>query len=152
MDSALKNLIRVGIVSSTNPAACSARVAFEDKAAMVSFDLPILVRGSLQTKDYWMPGPGEQVVCLFLPSGSAQGFIIGSLYSKKDQPPVTDASKRHISFPDGTTIEYDQDTHTMIINAVGPVNITAPKGITLSATDPAGTGVQITGKNASESW
>ena len=191
MDPILKNLIRVGIVSSTNPEKCTARVAFEDKSSMVSFDLPILVRGSLQTKDYWMPDPGEQVLCLFLPSGNAQGFIVGSPYSQKDKPPVSDGNKRHIKFSDGTTIEYNQATHTSIIDAVGPViikgatsiainaaesvnittlgnaqvqgqninvtadnilNISAPKGITISATDITGTGVQIAGKSASGSW
>lgn len=123
MDPILKNLVRVGIVSSTNPAAGTARVAFEDKANVVSYDLPVLVRGSLQTKDYWMPDPGEQVVCLFLPSGNAQGFIIGSIYSAKDKPPVSNQNKRHIAFPDGTTIEYDRVTHSLLINAVGPVEV-----------------------------
>ncbi|TEB13358.1 phage baseplate assembly protein V [Pelotomaculum propionicicum] len=191
MDPLLKNLIRVGIISSTSPENCTARVAFEDRAAMVSFDLPVLVRGSLQNKDYWMPEPGEQVVCLFLPSGVAQGFILGSVYSSKDNPPVTDGNKRHIKFADGTTIEYDRTTHTLAIDAKGPIKlittgpveidaaqdviinatgaaavtadiatitadktitISAPKGISISATDPTGTGVQITGKSASGSW
>lgn len=123
MDPLLKNLIRVGIISSTNPENCTARVAFEDRAAMVSYDLPVLVRGSLQNKDYWMPDPGEQVVCLFLPSGAAQGFILGSLYSAKDTPPVADGNKRHIAFSDGTTIEYDRATHILTINSIGQVNV-----------------------------
>jgi phage baseplate assembly protein V len=117
MDSVLKNLIRVGRISSTDPTACTARVAFEDKSNMVSYELPILVKGSLQNKDYWMPVPGEQVVCLFLPSGNAQGFILGAFYSKKDQPPVVDGNKRHISFSDGGYIEYDSSTNTLTISA-----------------------------------
>jgi len=129
MDPILKNLIRVGIVSSINPAKCTARVAFEDRSSVVSFDLPILVRGSFQNKDYWMPDPGEQVVCLFLPSGNAQGFILGSLYSEKDSTPVTDGNKRHVAFSDGTKIEYDRETHTLTIDAAGPVNIVAADNI-----------------------
>lgn len=168
MDPILKNLLRVGIVSSVSPENCTARVAFKDKASTVSYDLPILVRGSFQVKDYWLPDPGEQVLCLFLPSGNAQGFILGSLYSKTDVPPVADANKRHISFPDGTTLEYDRATHTLKVDATGPINIvtaqdvtitadnvlsiTAPKGITISATDGDGAGVQINGRLTSESW
>ena len=168
MDPVIKNMVRVGIISSVNPDTCTARVAFKDKAATVSYDLPILVRGSFQVKDYWLPDPGEQVLCTFLPSGNAQGFILGSLYSKTDTPPVVDANKRHISFPDGTTLEYDRATHTLKVDATGPINIitvqdvtitadnvlsiTAPKGITISATDRDGAGVQINGRLTSESW
>lgn len=124
-----KNLIRVGRVSSINPAACSARVAFEDKSNVVSYDLPILVRGSLDNKDYWMPQPNEQVVCMFLPSGNAQGFILGSFYSEKDLPPVASQDKHHMAYSDGTTLEYDTNTHTLTINAIGAINIIASGSI-----------------------
>ena len=42
----IKNLIREGIVSSTNPQNCTVRVVFGDKDDGVSADLPVLVRGS----------------------------------------------------------------------------------------------------------
>ena len=133
LDSVLKNLIRVGIVSSASPEACTARVAFGDRSSIVSYDLPVLVRGALQNKDYWLPDPGEQVVCLFLPSGNAQGFILGSLYSAKDAPPVSSRDKRHIKFSDGTTVEYDRGTHTMSIDAKGPINIIATGPVNLTS-------------------
>jgi phage baseplate assembly protein V len=144
-------LVRVGKISATNPAACTARVTFGDRSDTVSYDLPIIVRGSLQNQDYWMPVPGEQVVCLFLPSGN-RGFILGSIYSEVDKPPVTDSNKRLLSFSDGTVLEYDAVTHTLTIDAAEKITITAPKGITLSASDPTGTGVQINGKTNTESW
>ena len=133
MDPIFKNLIRVGIVSSTDPVKVTAKVAFTDKSAMVSYDLPILVRGSLKNKDYWMPDPDEQVVCLFLPSGNAQGFILGSLYSEKDKPPVTDGNKRHIKFSDGTIIEYDGATHTLTIDAKGSINVVTTGAVEIAA-------------------
>jgi len=131
-DPVLKNLIRVGIVSSTSPEACTARVAFGDRSSIVSYDLPVLVRGALQNKDYWMPDSGEQVVCVFLPSGNAQGFILGSLYSAKDAPPVSNSDKRHIKFSDGTAVEYDRVTHTMTIDAKGPINIIATGNVNVT--------------------
>ncbi len=115
--------LRVGIVSSVNLNNCTARVSFPDRANVVSNELPILVRGSLQNKDYWLPHPGEQVVCIFLPTGNAQGFVIGSIYSKKDAPPVANANKRHITFSDGTSVEYDSSTHTLTIDAKGIVKV-----------------------------
>jgi phage baseplate assembly protein V len=120
----MNELIRVGRISSIAPDKCAARVTFADKAEVVSFDLPILVRGSLETKDYWMPVVKEQVVCLFLPNGNANGFILGSFYSSQ-APPVTDEKKRHIAFPDGTHIEYDMTLHKMTIHAAGEIHIEA---------------------------
>lgn len=132
MEPLVKNLIRVGRVSSVNPASCTARVAFEDKSKTVSYDLPILVRGSLGAKDYWMPVPGEQVVCLYLPSGNTRGFILGSVYSEKNMPPVADGNKRYLSFTDGTVLEYDVGTHTLTIDTSGPVNIVASGGVNVT--------------------
>lgn len=137
MDPILKNIMRVGTVSSVDPGKCTARVTFADKAEVVSFDLPVLVRGSLQNKDYWLPDPGEQVVCLFLPSGNAQGFIIGSLYSEKDVPPVGDQNKRHIKFSDGSFIEYDRSEHKLVIDIKGSVEIVATGPVEVVTSDVA---------------
>lgn len=124
-------LIRVGIVSSVNPAMCAARVAFEDQGKSVSPELPILARGSLGTKDYWMPEPGEQVWCLYNPAGNADGIILGSVYSLADPPPVTDAAKRHLQFKDGSKIEYDSNTHTLLLDIKGPAKIIAKQAVDL---------------------
>lgn len=156
MNNILKNIVQIGIVSSVNPKNCTARVHNE----ITSGELSVLVRGSFSAKDYWMPTPGEQVLCIMMPNGNTQGFIVGAFYSDADKPPVTDANKRHVKFPDGTSVEYDLSTKTMSIDTKGPVNVTttevisltAPKGITLTASDSSGTGVSIQGKSLSESW
>lgn len=131
MDSIIKNLIRVGIVSSVDAAACTVRVAFSDKENMVSYDLPVLQNNTLNNKSYHLPDAGEQVVCLFLPNGLAQGFVIGSIYSAQDVPPVNSADKWHVKFADGTTIEYDREEHTLAIDAKGPITIKAAGNITV---------------------
>ncbi|MDD4599616.1 hypothetical protein SDC9_04134 [bioreactor metagenome] len=128
MSNVLKNIVRVGRVSSIDPERATVRVAFEDKSGLVSYDLPVLVQQTLKNKDYCMPDPGEHVVCLFLPNGIAQGFCLGAFYSATDTPPVSNAKKRHVSFEDGTTIEYDRETSTLTINTVGAVNITGATG------------------------
>lgn len=82
----IKSLIRVGSVSSVNPANGTARVAFEANDDNVTYELPVLTRGSKANKDYWIPDIDEQVVCLFLPNtsgrGVCQGFILGTFYSR----------------------------------------------------------------------
>jgi phage baseplate assembly protein V len=118
----MKKLIDVGRVSAVYPDRCTARVYFEDRDT-VTRELHIGVRGSLNTKDYWMPEPGEAVVCVFLPN-STEGFILCTYYGE-DKPPVKERNKRHLSFEDGTTIEYDTKTHTLSIQCTGSIHIKA---------------------------
>ena len=77
---ALKNLIRDGIVSSTDPSNMTVRVTFPDRDDLVSYPLEVLSHGSQDNKHYWMPGVGEQVLCLFLPQNNnlSQGYILGT--------------------------------------------------------------------------
>ena len=125
----IKNLIRIGTVSAVNGALCSARVAFEDKDNMVSAELPIITIGSRQTKAYWLPEVGTQVLCIFQPnasgSGISKGFIIGAFYSTQDAPVESDASVRSITFADGSFIRYkDGDIE---INAKGKLVLKGSK-------------------------
>lgn len=117
----IKNLIRIGTVSAVNGASCSARVAFEDKDNMVSAELPIITIGSRQTKAYWLPEVGTQVLCIFQPnasgSGISKGFVIGAFYSLADMPVESNPNVRSITFADGSFIRYkDGDIE---INAKG---------------------------------
>lgn len=124
MDPLLKKMVREGEISAIFPEKGTVRVKFDDDGT-VSYELPIIFRGVIGTKDYWMPDIGEQVVCLFLPNGNARGFVIGAVYSNVNPPPVTDKNKRHVSFEDGTTIEYDTSTSTLTVDSAGPINIKA---------------------------
>lgn len=61
----IKRLIRVGTVSSVNAPAGTVRVAFAAQDEMVTYELPVITRGSKGNKDYWLPDVDEQVLCLF---------------------------------------------------------------------------------------
>lgn len=115
-------LIDVGHVSAVYPERGTARVVFEDKGT-VSRELFILVRGSQETKDYWMPAIDEEVVCVFLPNTSKVGFILGSPYNDEDKPPVVSEHKRHLQFSDGTYLEYDQNTKTLTMDVKGEIHL-----------------------------
>ena len=124
----LKNLIRVGRVSSISPERATARVLFEPQG-VVSHDLKVIVPQTLKNKDYYMPDIGEHVVCLFLPTGNQEGFILGSIYTDEDKPPTNNPDKRVMRFEDGTSIEYNRktrtltvDTHTVVFNGTVIVN------------------------------
>lgn len=57
----IKKLIRVGTVSSVNAAEGTVRVAFAAQDDMVTYELPVITRGSKNNKDYWLPDVDEQI-------------------------------------------------------------------------------------------
>lgn len=131
----IKNIIRIGRVSSIDVNANTARVAFSDKDDLVSGNLMIVNRGSMVDKDYWIPDIDEQVLCLMMPNKSGQGlnegFIIGSFFSKEDKPQERSVDVRAIKFGDGTVIKHDRSTGNLTINATGDISIVATGTLTI---------------------
>lgn len=120
--SVMESTVRVGVVSSSDPSRGTVRVELPDDNNLVSFDLRVLVRKTHRDKDYWMPDVGDQVLCLFLPFGLEQGFILGAFYSGPDAVPVSSQDKRHVLFEDGTWLEYDRANHTLSGHIKGKVD------------------------------
>lgn len=138
LEDKMNNLIRVGVVSSIDAKAGTARVAFKDRDNILSYDLPVMVRNTLGTKDYWMPDIKEQVLCFFLPIGLESGYIMGSFYSKNVTPPADTEKIRAVEFPDGSRVEYDRETHKLqidipeesgqvVVNCAGSAVVNSPK-------------------------
>lgn len=69
----MKDLIAVGVVSSIYPEEMTAKVYREDKA-LVTYELTVVTHGF---DEEWMPEIGDHVLCVFLPRGSSNGFILG---------------------------------------------------------------------------
>ena len=133
----LTDAIRVGKVSSIDPVKCTAQVTFEDRDGIVSGDLPIMVRFTLEDMEYGMPAIGERVRVLFDPEAPSKGCILGSYYADTRLPPITGESKRYIRFSDGAHLEYDKRTHALTVNippsgtitfAVGGTSMTITSG------------------------
>ena len=125
----IKQLVRVGVISSVDAAAGTARVAFTDLDNTVSHDLRILTRGSKRDKDYWIPDIDEQVVCLMLPNASGRGVcagvILGTFYSRTDSPAESSADVRGITFGDGSVARHDRGSGSMTIHAAGDLELIA---------------------------
>lgn len=132
------NLIRIGEVTSVNPERFTARVRFEDRDNVESYDLQVLARGSLRDKFYHMPDIGENVLCLFLPSGVEAGFILGAYYPASIERPAASNNVTAVQYDDGTRVEYDREAHKLqidipegagevVINCAGSVTVNSPK-------------------------
>lgn len=115
-------LVKIGRVSSVYPDRCTAKVVFEDKDNLISGELPVIQRGSQDNKSYWMPTIGEQVVCLFLPNGRGDGYILGTTYNDEDKPAAQSVHKRKIRFQDGAVMEYDTEQHRLTLDFSGVPN------------------------------
>lgn len=125
----IKNLIRIGKVSSINAEKATVKVAFMDKDNMVSDDLQLLMLSAKDVKSYKMPSIGSVVLCIFLPNlsgnGLAQGYVIGEVYTETDKPVQNSAEVTAINFPDGSFIKYEKGT--IEIHGALAIKITAPK-------------------------
>lgn len=129
----LSDLIRVGEVTSVDPAAMTARVTFDDDDGVTSFDLPILQRNTFKNHDHCCVDVGEDVLCLFLPTGIEEGFILGSFYAGEVQPPSSSGDVRMVEFSDGTKLSYDRSSHKLTGDVKGDVSITVSGTVSVQA-------------------
>lgn len=104
---------RRGLVLEQDVPNVKVRVRFTDRDQMQSFWLAVGQRGTQDDKDFWMPDVGEQVACL-MDDHDEDGVVMYAIYSKVDTPPTgMTADKRHITFKDGTQLEYDRSSHVL---------------------------------------
>lgn len=73
----LKDIVRVGIVSSVNAVSMTARVKIQDQG-IVTGDLKV-VQNPPEGLEPWKPKVGQWVLCIFKPDGEGDGFILGGI-------------------------------------------------------------------------
>lgn len=122
----MDQMIRVGFVNARMPEKMRVKVTIPDTTTspLITDWLPVLCPRASQDMQYDLPDVGDQVLCLFLPYGLEQGFVVGAMYGKQ-QPPVQNGDKWHRKFKDGTFLEYDRAEHKLVANVQGDVEITA---------------------------
>lgn len=131
LQEALKHVVRVGTVTTTDPGAATVRVQFHDVDGLVTWPLRVLRQKTLHDQQYWMPDVGEHVLCLCLPNGAEQGFVVGAFYSAVDAPPVQNQDKHHVLYKDGTWLEYDRKEHKLHGVIKGEVDLEIEQDATL---------------------
>lgn len=126
-----RRVIRVGAVESVASGG-RVRVAFPDQGedGLRTWEFQVLHHRAGADAFYWMPEVGEHVVCLTLPYGSSEGFVVGSYYGS---PPVSSTSKAHVEWSDGTWIQYDKSSRKLRIQCMGDVIIESGTKILLRA-------------------
>lgn len=130
-DSNIRNLVRQGkvIERKVDRTQVSVRVQWLDKDGLISRPLPVKQFGSRGTTAFYCPKIGDDVSVTMLPnSDGGEGFVDGSFYNVGNPPPITDPDTRHITFADGTIIEYAEATTArssgqLRIKSGNPINI-----------------------------
>lgn len=131
----LSGLIKIGEVSSVDETKCTARVVFDDDDSVISYELPILQRNTLENKDYQTVHVGEDVVCVFLPNGQEDGFIIGSFYAGEVTPPASSKDIRTVVFADGSKVTYDRSSHSLTVEIDGTTIVADRSRVAVASPD-----------------
>lgn len=133
----MAQMIRVGFVNARQPEKMRVKVTVRDTtgAQLVTDWLPVLCPRASGDMQYDLPDVGDQVLCLFLPYGLEQGFVVGAMYGKQ-VPPVQSGDKWHRTFSDGTTVEYDRGGHKLTADVKGDADVTATGSVTMKADGP----------------
>ncbi|WP_140186792.1 phage baseplate assembly protein V [Providencia stuartii] len=87
------------------------------------------------SRSWWAPTVGEQVLIGAIGGELTTGVIIGSLYSNAHVAPSHSANALHHTFPDGAVIEYEPANGTLkatgikkaVIEAADEVNVSTKK-------------------------
>ena len=130
-----------GIVSEVIANKGAVRVTLPDADNTDTYELPVLMRCSRGSRHYHLPAVGDQVY-VALDDNGEDGCVLGAIYSEADPPPFSSADKcgmifsdstavkydqnvhlMDLEFPDGTTMQYNAQSHSLNVAACGTVNI-----------------------------
>ena len=134
-----EDIIRIGQVSSIYPEQGTCRVAFgdmqDDGTPLVSAPLRILYHRTVDRQDFTMPAVGEHVLCVFMPNGYEEGFVIGSFYTSASNLPSRGYDGIYsTAYSDGTEVRYDMNEKALTVHSAGDLTITAAGDININAT------------------
>ncbi len=126
----LERIVAVGEIVEVDEILHRVRVKLPDRDIITGF-LHVLVPVSHQTYFYRLPKVGDTVLCVFLPHGIEDGFVIGSYYHKQEEAPVKNRNKFYKRFADGTVIEYDEAGHFLLVSVQGDILVEATGNVTI---------------------
>jgi len=128
-----ERFLLLGRVESLDEKLHRVRVSLPDRDNMITGWLPVITLFSYGDAAYALPQKGDTVLCVFFKHGLEDGFVIGSIYTKKHEPPLKNKNLNYIVWEDGTRVIYNKETRTLTIYSAEKINIVADKEINISA-------------------
>jgi phage baseplate assembly protein V len=96
------------------------RVDHKDQP-LISKPVPVLQIASTAKKSFAMPRLNTNVVMVKLPNGTSNYMVVGSFYTKKDPPPVTDPMLDYVEYEDGSTMQFNASDGTLTWKLKGKI-------------------------------
>jgi len=124
----ITNLIRTGTVSDVDPVSWLCRVKTGD---LETNWINWLTLRAGNTRTWWQPSIGEQVVLLSLGGNLETAFALPAIYSDAFPPPDYSENGSTTVFKDGGWFQYEPDTGQLLIKNIKSVRIEAADGIQL---------------------
>jgi phage baseplate assembly protein gpV len=121
------------------------RVIFPDRTdhngqPLISRPIPILQIASLAKRSFAVPRLNDNVVCVKLPNGTSNYLVVGSYYTSKDPPPVTDPKLDYTEWEGGHIEKRDANDGADVFltqDFKGGWNCTVKKDINIKTTNGA---------------
>lgn len=124
----ITNLIRTGTVSEVDPVNWLCRVKTGDiETNWINW----LTTRAGNTRTWWKPTVGEQVVLLSLGGNLETAFALPAIYSDAFPPPDYSEDGATTEFRDGGWFQYEPETGQLLIKNIKSVRIEAADGIQL---------------------
>lgn len=124
----ITNLIRTGAVSEVDSDKWQCRVKTGD---LETNWINWLTFRAGNTRTWWQPSIGEQVVLLSLGGNLETAFALPAIYSDAFPPPNYSENGSTTVFNDGGWFQYEPDTGQLLIKNIKSVRIEAADGIQL---------------------
>lgn len=124
-------MLKFGNICDTDPESGLCRVEFDDDA-ITSDWLPLIVKNSFNTKDFFIFDIGEHVACL-MDSNAENGVILGAIYSQDRKPDGGATDHQRIVYKDGSTFDFDMSSGTLTIDIKGDVNLKTSGSVNVEA-------------------
>ncbi|WP_072404532.1 phage baseplate assembly protein V [Pantoea ananatis] len=124
----ITNLIRTGIVSDVDPVNWLCRVKTGD---LETNWINWLTLRAGNTRTWWQPTVGEQVMLLSLGGNLETAFALPAIYSDAFPPPDYSENGSTTQFSDGGFFQYEPSTGQLLIKNIKSLRIEAADGIQL---------------------
>jgi phage baseplate assembly protein V len=129
-DNRFQNAVLIGKVSKIecSDKGANVRVLMPDRVdhknqPLITKPIPVWQHSAGGKKSFMMPRVGQNAILVKLPNGTSDYMVLGTFYTSKDPPPVTDPMLDYTIYDDGSVKQFDANAGTETWRLKGDVNM-----------------------------
>lgn len=121
-----------------NDKGANVRVIFPDRVdrngqPLITKPIPVLQSAASGKRSFSVPRIGTDVAVAKLANSTSDYMLLGSFYTSRNPPPVTDPNLDYTEYDDGSKITFDAGSGTMTWDLKGGVVLGCEGGFTIQA-------------------